>query len=304
LTVSQGTLAVTQKLSVYNGTGPITLGGGSGLPTLQFIGSYDDSMNRPINLLGDAALDASGAPANGGDDFYLGGGISGNNHNLTLSGTSTAGGEIDAPGMNLGSGSLTKTGPGLWQLDVANTLAGTTITAGTLSVLSDSNLGASGSEIVAFGGAGNGTLEISSNASAAFSSSRSLVLSANGAIEQDDTKGATFSGPISGSGELFKTGPGNLILSNSTNSFGGTVVDAGMLTVTTIGALPTNQSLEIDAGGTFVFDPLAAQNSELLAASPGGALAAVPEPGSLALLVAALCSAGIYCRFRRRSRER
>jgi hypothetical protein len=81
------------------------------------------------------------------------------------------------------------------------------------------------------------------------------------------------------------------------------------LTVTTIGALPTNEALSIEAGGTLVFDPLATANSDVLAAglegdspifveqksgqSPQG-LAAVPEPGTLVLLLAALGSAVGY----------
>jgi hypothetical protein len=103
-----------------------------------------------------------------------------------------------------------------------------------------------------------------------------------------------------------------LILSNATNNFGGTVVESGYLTVTTIGALPTNEALSIAAGGTFVFDPLAAQNSDSLAAltggaaaaSPAGGLAVVPEPGTLVLLLAALCSAAACYRFSKRAENR
>ena len=86
MTVSQGTLAVTQKLSAYNGTGTITLGGGSGLPTLKFIGSYDVTA-RPINLVGNAALDASETSTDSDDNLYLTGAITGNNYNLTLTGS-------------------------------------------------------------------------------------------------------------------------------------------------------------------------------------------------------------------------
>jgi hypothetical protein len=83
-----------------------------------------------------------------------------------------------------------------------------------------------------------------------------------------------------------------------------------MLTVTTIGALPANEALSIAAGGTFVFDPQAAANSDSLAALPNGAgapsgmVAAVPEPGSLGLLGAALCSAAACHRFSKRRKDR
>jgi autotransporter-associated beta strand protein len=316
LTVSGGTLDVTQKLSAYNGTGTITLGGGSGLPTLQFSGSNDVvGTSRPINLAGDAALAASETSDPGHDNFEMDGAISGNNHNLTLTGSSVIGGELGGV-MNLGSGSLTKTGNGLWALDKANTMAGVTINAGTLLVTTAVNLGTG---TLAFTG-GSGTLDIEpvpTSSTAAYSDTRSITLAANGTILQDNSNGATLSGVISGSGDLFKTGPGNLILSGASNSFGGTVVNQGMLTVTTIGALPTNQSLTIAAGGTLVFDPDYVANGDSLAAglegdspifveqnsgrSPG--LAAVPEPGTLVLLGVALWSAAIYRRFRRRGRR-
>jgi len=231
--------------------------------------------------------------------------------NLTLTGTSSQGGELGGT-LNLGSGSLTKTGSGLWALDVANTMAGTTINAGTLVVTTAVNLGTATAPL-AFSGSG-AILDIEPNGNSgtdiAYSDARPITLATSGTLLQDNTKGATLSGVISGGGDLLKTGPGNLILSGSNNSFGGTVVESGLLTVTTIGALPTNESLEIDAGGTFVFDPDAAQNSDSLPALSGGAtapaagLAAVPEPGTLVLLLAALWSAAACRRFSKRAVNR
>jgi autotransporter-associated beta strand protein len=122
---------------------------------------------------------------------------------------------------------------------------------------------------------------------------------------------STFAGVIqstAGALSLMKVGAGNLILSGTGSWGGGTTVEAGMLTVTTIDAIP-DTGLTIAAGGTFVFDPDAAQNSDSLPALSGGAaapaagLAAVPEPGTLVLLAAALCGAVICCRVRRRSRD-
>ena len=52
------------------------------------------------------------------------------------------------------------------------------------------------------------------------------------------------------------------------------------------------------AGGTFVFDP-AAYDTPATAAERAP-VAAVPEPATLALLVAALGGAVVYCRFSRR----
>jgi hypothetical protein len=53
--------------------------------------------------------------------------------------------------------------------------------------------------------------------------------------------------------------------------------------------------LTVGAGGTFLFDPTAS-GSPL--ANPAAAVAAVPEPGTLVLVLAALCSAAIYRRYK------
>ncbi len=114
---------------------------------------------------------------------------------------------------------------------------------------------------------------------------------------------ATVDGAVSGAGSLTQAGNGALILSGSNDYTGGTTVTAGTLCATNSDALPNETSLIIDAGGTFVFDPSA--SAALLAdtmsvpdsASLRTAAAAVPvpEPNTLALIVAALSLFGL-CR--------
>ena len=118
---------------------------------------------------------------------------------------------------------------------------------------------------------------------------------------------AGYSLTMSGSG-------GGLILSGSDSYTGGTIVSAGTLAATTAAAIPVNQSLTISAGGTFIFDPLATASSlaSSQAASPyaayaaqpalRGVVAAVPEPGTVALLVAGLV-VGFAAWRRRKSAE-
>ena len=86
----------------------------------------------------------------------------------------------------------------------------------------------------------------------------------------------------------------------------GTLVAGGTLYVTNSEALPDGMGLTVDAAA-LIFDPSPAGGpmvaTRSLAALPAGeAVAAVPEPGTLWLLAAALCSAAIYGRFRWRSK--
>ena len=104
-------------------------------------------------------------------------------------------------------------------------------------------------------------------------------------------------------------GTGTLVLSGTNTFGGGTNVNAGTLIVTTNTALLDGSSLTVGAGGTFIFDP-AASASSLTAAPqvrPAG-VEAVPEPGTIALLAAALCAAAacrhIEVRSPRRHRSR
>ena len=103
-------------------------------------------------------------------------------------------------------------------------------------------------------------------------------------------------------------GPGTLILSGTGDFSGGTTVDEGTLVPGSPTALADGSSLTVGTGGdppVFVLGPSQAGSSfaALPAASPAVTFTAVPETGTLALLAAALCSAVIYSRYRRKELE-
>ena len=114
----------------------------------------------------------------------------------------------------------------------------------------------------------------------------------------------SLSGSIGGTGALSLTDSGTLILSGADDYSGGTNVEAGTLYATNSSALGDAMGLTVGAGGTLIFGPSdsgAPAAASTFAASHAAEVAAVPEPGTLALLVAGPLSAVIYRRLRRRS---
>ena len=182
-----------------------------------------------------------------------------------------------------GSGSFTQSGGtnscGNLTLGTSAGGSGTYNLNGGLLALSSLGQG-SGSATFNFNG---GTLQAASG----FSCSLPMTLGTSGGGATFDTAGytVTFSGSLSGPGGLNKIGSGELILSGTNSYDGGTNVTAGTLVVTNNTALPDGMSLTVGTGGTFVFDPSLA-GELIVGSSPAADVAAVPEPGTLALLAA------------------
>ncbi|OYX12056.1 MAG: hypothetical protein B7Z15_10610 [Rhizobiales bacterium 32-66-8] len=125
-----------------------------------------------------------------------------------------------------GTGAVLQSGSGTLSLTGQNSYSGgTTVTAGTLSVGADRNLGAPTSALTLNGG----TLA----ASASFTNARAVALGADGGTFAIATASntLTLSGSLTGTGGLTKTGDGRLLLLADTLFIGVTTVAGGTLQI-------------------------------------------------------------------------
>jgi fibronectin-binding autotransporter adhesin len=116
----------------------------------------------------------------------------------------------------------------------------------------------------------------------------------------------SITGPIADDGgdrslTLGGDGSGTLILAGADSYQAGTMVDAGTLVIDSAAALPDDTGLTVGRGASTLFAPALSGPSAAAAE-----VAAVPEPSSLALLVASLAGVAVYCRLssRRNLEER
>jgi fibronectin-binding autotransporter adhesin len=168
------------------------------------------------------------------------------------------------------------------------------LTAGALYVGAGGIVQSGGGSFVSSILLGGGTL----GATGPWSSSLPMSLTGNVTVQAGDPFGnpqsIALSGNLSGNGALTLggNGTGELVLSGSNTYTGDTIVDSGSLIVESPDSLPAGSNLLVGLGASSIFAPVAGAS---LAASQ-----AVPEPGTLALLLAAFWSAAACCRFSKR----
>ena len=212
----------TGNVEIDNSNGVISIGG------MQFA-------NTGMTVQGDVLTLAG---ANGGTVIRVGDGTS-----AGAAMTATVSSEIT------GASELIKSDLGTLVLTGNNTYTGgTDIASGTLSVSSDSNLGAASGELTMSGG----TLATT----ASFDSARAVLLESSGGVDVAADTELGLSGTVSGAGRLIKLGNGTLRLTGTNSYAGGTEITAGTLIgattsirgdVANAGELVFNQ----DVAGTF-----------------------------------------------------
>jgi fibronectin-binding autotransporter adhesin len=303
LIVSNGTLKVGAvgnslftPLGSYAGTVSVSNGGtldlnGYTLGTSQALtingagyGSAGALTNTSVTAVTYSGLITLGSSSsiissNGGITLSNTGTINGTGYTLTLGGTTTSGNTV-ASIIGLGTtGALTKTGAGTWILAGSNTYTGnTTISAGTLTVsgaLSDS------SAVVA-----TGTYDLGSNDTI-------LSLSGSGTVNLNSyiltagwSSDTTYSGVLSGTGGLTKTGAGKLTLTNTQTFTGPLTISAGTIQISGTGSLGSGSySGTITNNGTLQYSSSVDQtlSGNILTTNSGGALTKDTNTSTLTL---------------------
>ncbi len=291
-----GTLALTNGASTY--TGSTTINAGTLSANVLADGGTNSSLGAATGAPATIGLGSSSA----GVLLYTGGSAS-TNRAITIGGsgggtirattdaaTLTLAGNIDTGGNALtldentanitvsgvisGAGSLTKTGSGLLILSGVNTYSGdTTINVGTLQ-LGIANAISSSSDVSLADAASaifnlNNFNDAIGSLAGGGSSGGNVSLGSGTLTTGGDDNSTSYSGVISGTGNLIKSGAGTMILGNAANTYtGSTTIHAGTLSVGTLANAGINSSLGAPTGSSAIIS-LGSSTAGILSYSGG-----------------------------------
>lgn len=252
-TIGDGSNATTVRLMSGGSSGNTSLGTAASTATVNLgstldLNGFTLSVAKPLNISGSGVAGAGALHNSTGSPTYSGlitlgnnatihsggtlltftGGINNNGHQLTISGGDAT---VSTAGIS-GAGGLTKTGSGTLTLNFLNTFTGDTniadgsILLGNNTVLQNSTLNYTNSNL--------GSLNFGSRTSVTLGGLKgdknlSLINGSAGAVSLtlgNNNSATVYSGVLSGTGSLFKTGSGSLTLTGGNNYSGSTTIGA------------------------------------------------------------------------------
>ena len=225
--------------------------------------------------------------------------------------TAPAFNSTNAPALNISGGTVTNAEPGAPYPAglINNALNNVSLTNGVLTATTGQHGGyaawningtitSSGASLISTSDPVYGTVMLSSTGGAGVGVTMIDVtdgtLTVSAPLVQDNVDGDT-----SGLTLTSDFGVGTLVLSGSNSYMGGTTVSGGTLIATNIHAIADGTNLSVGDPTLLSMLPAPVVPSAAVAAAPAS-IAAVPEPGTLALLAAVFGSAIGYRRMRRR----
>ncbi|MBC7366646.1 MAG: autotransporter-associated beta strand repeat-containing protein [Undibacterium sp.] len=256
-----------------------------------YVALSNTSAGTGIQLQGGGLRYDTAMTHTGGIASQTGGGmIDLGSNNVTLSGALSGGSSSAADTLNkIGAGTLTLTGSS------TNFLGQLAINAGTVSVSTSANLGATSGEFTSSVGFGGGTLATTAN----FTSEHPIALNAGGGtLNVASATTLTWNGAITGASgnSLTKTGAGTLVLTAANTYAGGTTISFGIVATGSTTALGTGPVAVSAAGailalnGTLLTNTVSVTNggtlsgsggTGTLSASSGGTISPGNSPGLL-----------------------
>lgn|GEM_PF-4187354 len=244
-TVGTGTLTLAKSAGTTAITGPLVIGDGVGTDTIRLAASEQIANTSALTLNSSGVFDLDGFNERIGS-------LAGSGSVLLGAGTLTTGDAASTAfsGVISGSGGLVKEGQGTFTLSGASTYTGpTTVNSGTLSLTGGANRLAPATRMTVATGAtlalnGNNQ-QVSGLAGGGTASLGSATLTIEGSGPADD---ATFSGSITGTGGLVKSGTSTQALTGIHSYTGDTLIHGGTLLIGANNALSSASNLRLGDG--------------------------------------------------------